>query len=73
MDIPDIATEIIRLGADNCMDGAMIWGLAGEETIHRCIYEKHYIGKFINTPMNSIFIGVFMKRLFIGVFMNFPI
>ena len=49
MDIPDIATEIIRLGADNCMDGAMIWGLAGEETIHRCIYEFPNIMFFILT------------------------
>lgn len=37
MDIPDIAVEIFGLGAANGMDGAMIWGLAGKETIYRCI------------------------------------
>ena len=37
MDIPDIAVEIVGLGAANGMDGAMIWGLAGDETISRCI------------------------------------
>ncbi len=37
MDIPDIAEEIIRMGAENGMDGAMIWGLAGYETIYKCI------------------------------------
>ena len=49
MDIPDIATEIVRLGATNCMDGVMIWGLAGEETIHRCIHEFPNIMVFILT------------------------
>lgn len=38
MDIPDVAEEIIHMGVMNGMDGAMIWGLAGEETISRCIH-----------------------------------
>ncbi len=37
MDIPDIAEEIISIGIENGMDGAMIWGLAGEETVYRCV------------------------------------
>jgi len=37
MDIPDIAEEIIRMGLDNGMDGAMIWGVAGQETVYRCV------------------------------------
>lgn len=38
MDIPDVAEEILRIGVVNGIDGAMIWGLAGEETITRCIF-----------------------------------
>lgn len=38
MDIPDVAEEILRIGIENGIDGAMVWGLAGEETITRCIY-----------------------------------
>lgn len=37
MDIPDIAEAIMTAGVENGMDGAMIWGLAGEETIYRCV------------------------------------
>lgn len=37
MDIPDVAEELIGIGAERGMDGAMIWGMAGEETVYRCI------------------------------------
>jgi orotidine-5'-phosphate decarboxylase len=37
MDIPDVALEILKLGEENGMDGAMIWGLAGKQIISECI------------------------------------
>jgi orotidine-5'-phosphate decarboxylase len=37
MDIPIIADHIIGLGIHYGMDGAMIWGLAGEEILCSCI------------------------------------
>ena len=40
MDIPIIAKAVIRLGVENGMDGAMIWGLSGKQTIKECI--KYY-------------------------------
>jgi len=49
MDIPDVAEEIMRIGVDNGVDGAMIWGLAGEETIARCIYSFQDMMVFLLT------------------------
>ncbi|MBN1840728.1 MAG: orotidine-5'-phosphate decarboxylase [Deltaproteobacteria bacterium] len=49
MDIPDIAERVLGLGAENGMDGAMIWGLAGEETISRCIASFPEIMIFVLT------------------------
>lgn len=49
MDIPDIAERIIAIGVENGMDGAMIWGLAGEETLCSCIYSFPDIMLFVLT------------------------
>ena len=32
-----MAVEILGLGSEQGMDGALIWGLAGEETVYACI------------------------------------
>jgi orotidine-5'-phosphate decarboxylase len=37
MDIPIIAEKILEMGVENEMDGAMIWGFAGCETVSTCI------------------------------------
>ncbi|MBW1796408.1 MAG: orotidine-5'-phosphate decarboxylase [Deltaproteobacteria bacterium] len=49
MDIPDVAEELIGIGAETGMDGAMIWGMAGEETVYRCISSYPYIMIFLLT------------------------
>lgn len=49
MDIPDIAERIMQIGLDNGMDGAMVWGMAGEETIYRCVKGSPEIMVFIVT------------------------
>ncbi len=49
MDIPEVAEEILRIGMGEGIDGAMIWGLAGEETLARCLHSFHKIKIFLLT------------------------
>ena len=49
MDIPDISEEILRLGINNGIDGAMIWGVAGSETIQHCLSKFPELMIFILT------------------------
>lgn len=49
MDIPDIAEKLISLGVEEGMDGAMIWGIAGYDTIAQCTHRFPDLMLFVLT------------------------